>query len=400
MSRSLIVLADDLTGAGDAAAPFAALGWPVTVRLAAPSGPALAGPPAGVLVVDLDCRHRPVPLPPVRPGDRLLVKVDSLARGRSAELVVALAAHLGVPVLCCPAWPDAGRTVRDGWIVEDGAPVADWAAALTAAGAKVRRVPAAEARAALAGAGPGEVVLADAADEYDLRLVLPPETGRDRLTSGAGGAVLLAGAAGLAAAIATAWGPHPAWAEGAGGPGPDGAARGPVPPVARGPVLTVAASLHPRTRRQLAELGELPGVVTLEIDPGDPSATVRHAREALADGLDVAVATPPAVVEDPGVGGRLVGPLGALVPLAGTTVATGGVCARALLDGAGVTELRDPWPVGTGLTAYRSGENNMIITKPGSLGDDACLARVVRTARLGPPPHGEARADSKGTLRA
>ncbi len=133
------LVADDLTGALDASAPFAAHGLRVRVYRgagAAPAGPDTAadGAPA-VAAVDTASRH----LPPdaaraaveaagrrLRERSPRLVfkKVDSTLRGPVADEVQAAMAVFGRrAALVCPAFPAAGRTVQGGEVFVHGAPL-------------------------------------------------------------------------------------------------------------------------------------------------------------------------------------------------------------------------------------------------------------------------------------
>lgn len=158
MGVDVALVADDLTGALDAAAPFAGRGFRVKVHrraetLPAPPAPvgasspaadaADARPPAGaseasgtVLVVNTSTRH----LAPaaaraaVEAACRRLrawspafvfKKIDSTLRGPVADEVAAAMEVFERPAaLVCPAFPAAGRTVRGGEVLVHGEPLA------------------------------------------------------------------------------------------------------------------------------------------------------------------------------------------------------------------------------------------------------------------------------------
>lgn len=123
----LAVLADDLTGAADAAAPFAVRGLAVSVALT-------AAPPDDVEVLALvtDNRWRPADEADTRMraavararawgADRLFVKIDSTLRGRvRAEVTTALDGWGGTNAVATPAFPGQGRTVDHGALVVHG----------------------------------------------------------------------------------------------------------------------------------------------------------------------------------------------------------------------------------------------------------------------------------------
>jgi uncharacterized protein YgbK (DUF1537 family) len=123
----LVVVADDLTGAADAAAPFAARGLDVSVALTSAAPEAV-----DVLAVVTDNRWRPADEAVARmraavtrarerhPG-LLFLKIDSTLRGRvRAEVSVALDAWGSGTAVATPAFPAQGRTVHRGALVVHG----------------------------------------------------------------------------------------------------------------------------------------------------------------------------------------------------------------------------------------------------------------------------------------
>ncbi len=134
--RRLAVVADDLTGAADAAAPFASRGARVSVPL--------AGDPAvdvDVLALVSDSRWRTaaaaatqvtrlVALARDWGAEMLFVKVDSTLRGNvRTEVGAALGAWGSTRALGTPAFPAQGRQVKDGVLVVHGEPRSDLVAA-------------------------------------------------------------------------------------------------------------------------------------------------------------------------------------------------------------------------------------------------------------------------------
>lgn len=130
--RCLAVLADDLTGAADAAAPFAARGFDVAVELSGGT------PDAEVLAVLTDNRWRPAAEAAQRMRaaverlrtwgpDLLFVKIDSTLRGRVRDdVAVALEAWQPAGAVATPAFPAQGRVVKGGALIVHGeATVAD-----------------------------------------------------------------------------------------------------------------------------------------------------------------------------------------------------------------------------------------------------------------------------------
>jgi len=254
------ILADDLTGACDTGAVFAARGFATVVLL--PGAPA---PPAHAEVLVLDAESRGVD--PARARERareaaarlaalgarrLYVKVDSTLRGPlGAALAGGLEGAGAARAVVAPALPAQRRAVVDGLLRVDGRPAADTPVARDPAfpptGASLPAVL------AVAGATPVVVVPlaavrrgADAVRRGLARLeavfACDAESDVDLAALAAAAEpvpALLAGSAGLAAALAARLAP---------GAGP------PPAPGLRGPLLVVAGSAHPVTRAQVARL--------------------------------------------------------------------------------------------------------------------------------------------------
>lgn len=130
-SQRVLIVADDLTGACDAAVAFTASGRTVRVRLSANRGDS-GDSSADVLALNTESRS----LSPDRAkeqvaaciastavsGALLFQKIDSAARGHlAAEIDAALRASGAALALVTPAFPDAGRTVTGGTLT-----VRDW----------------------------------------------------------------------------------------------------------------------------------------------------------------------------------------------------------------------------------------------------------------------------------
>lgn len=306
------VIADDLTGALDTAAPFAAHGWRTCV---VPwPGASVAAPPAArgralaaalrrawaasdVVVVDTASRHvaareaarrvRDVVTAARRAeaggGARrarraemgeageggLYKKIDSTLRGNVAAELAAFRAAAAVDCLpLAPAFPAQGRTTRGGAVWVDGRPL--------------RRSPAAQDALDPTGSGdlaalapPGALDVLDAATDADLRRIASTLARQGRLAA-------VAGSGGLAGAIAAQFGSRRV---------------APPLPVAAGGVLVVSGSAHPAARVQaqaLVAAGALGLVVA--IDPRTPArdrrATVTLAADSLRRGRPVVLVCP------------------------------------------------------------------------------------------------------------
>ena len=129
----ILVLADDLTGALETGAKFAAAGVGAVVLL--PGGETADAP---AVVIDTETRHAP-PEEAARivesharaalaAGARLVYKkTDSTLRGNIGAELGALARAAGTELVYAPAYPRMGRTVRAGRLYVDGVPVSETA---------------------------------------------------------------------------------------------------------------------------------------------------------------------------------------------------------------------------------------------------------------------------------
>ena len=314
----MLILADDLTGAADAAAAFAISGRSTHVVLAPAADPvtALAG---DVVAVDVDSRAMDEDAAVAataaaferyrrHSADGVFVKIDSTMRGhvrRTVETVLAAIAVRPSRVVVCPAFPLLGRTVVDGAVHVDG-----------------EAIPGGLLRERFAGFPPGSGLFIGAAQTEEQLAAIVRLMDDD---------VLWVGSAGLARHVAVRVAP-PA----------------PAPSVQRAAATAVAVvigSQHPRSREQLTRLDK--GTRVLRVDPRD-RAFLEQARATIAgaDGL----------------------------------VLTGGHTARAVLDVlevpgyalGGEIETGIPWGV-----AELSGGSLTIITKAGGFGDADSLRRAV-----------------------
>jgi D-threonate/D-erythronate kinase len=123
----VLAIADDLTGALEVGALFAAAGMRSVVTTGAMDG--FDDP---VIVIDTETRH-------ARPGEAEAIvksraagwsslvykKADSTLRGNIGPELRALQGLYGGPIAYVPAYPEMGRTVVDGSVYVDGVPLAD-----------------------------------------------------------------------------------------------------------------------------------------------------------------------------------------------------------------------------------------------------------------------------------
>lgn len=276
------IFADDLTGALDAAAPFAARGFRTLVS---PSHalPGDAGS-ADVVSVNLDTRR----MDPITIAGRtakavaamaalnvhiFVNKVDSTLRGNpGVELLAAMRVLAVDSAVLCPAYPQHGRTVKGGVLLVNGVPVIDTdvgrdrlsplpSSEIVQIVTDSLRNAGVERRAVVVGDQPGgqqsigrlSILVPDAESEDDLRVLA------SRLVS-ASSTTLVAGSAGLSVALAEA---HAKATKGGG--------RGPLPerrPAARS-ILIVTASQRAVVEDQLITLGGRIGLAVSEISAGD-----------------------------------------------------------------------------------------------------------------------------------
>jgi D-threonate/D-erythronate kinase len=231
------LIADDLTGAADAAVHFAAF-REIEVLITLPTvwgGPGWGRPEAqGLSVLDTETRD----LPPDQAAsivtracqglsEGVFKKVDSTLRGPvAAELEAARLALGRSSIVLAPSLPGQGRTVRGGRLLVDGRDGFSVAEIIGAAAVSVR-VEALDS-------GPlPELVVVDATTDADLDRIAAACERRP--------ALLPAGSAGLAASFARL----------------EGSVAPTIVPACRR-VLVAVASRHPAARAQLAALAAAP----------------------------------------------------------------------------------------------------------------------------------------------
>ncbi|MFJ3586529.1 four-carbon acid sugar kinase family protein [Streptomyces sp. NPDC090127] len=372
------VLADDLTSAGDGAAPFRRAGHRATVLLAEAVEPGTAARD-GVVAVDLGSRLLDEASAVALAGrfaeafadSELLIKtVDSTLRGHvAAEIRAAHAGSGRRAVVVAPAFPAEGRTTLRGIQHVHGVPVHE---------TDFARDPAHPVRTAdLARLLPdadilepdcfgklperidgGGVFVCSAATDAELGLLVSsvPRPGD----------VLWVGSPGLAAALA---GHH---------------TRTPAafplePPRARRPLIVVG-SAHPATRRQLDRLRTRVDVGAAEAFDG-PEEALAALRGSSAPVL--AVHTPDTRRT---AAGSLAGDLAAVVRelvadgLVDGLVLTGGETAVAALEalgGSGLDLADEPEP-GVARGVLLSPPQLPVLIKAGGFGDDGTLDRLCR----------------------
>ncbi len=379
------VVADDLTGACDAAAQFRRAGARTVVLLGDPERPIPDG--WDVIAVTTESRRA---LPTIAAGrtrdavervraagaERLYVKIDSTLRGAPGGIIEAAALAFGVPyVLVAPAFPEQGRAVLGGWVRRDETAIVDGMARLgETAIASIGHIPLRAIRSSMTAIAisPGLLVdtvallLADAERDDDL-WTLAEYAATTELP-------LVAGSAGLARFIAPFWcwetsnadEEDTAWVE------------------REGPVLVVVGTRNPMTVAQLAYLDEADDVAIVPVMQGDVEAALPAIRAALdtAPVVVAALTVPP----DTAVTNEALAGLAQIVVQAARErgddlcglVTTGGATTLAICTAAEVHLLRVVDEVLPGVPCSVMDDGILagvpIVTKSGGFGQDDALA--------------------------
>ncbi|MFE0847266.1 four-carbon acid sugar kinase family protein [Streptomyces sp. NPDC058794] len=347
-------------------------------------------------------------------------KCDSLLRGPVGAEAAAFAEGAELLVIA-PALPVAGRVVRGGAVLVDGAPLRDCAAWRAEERAAPRSV--AEAMAPLPTANvpieavrQGPIALAGRFRRLAARgrhPVCDAETDTDLAVVAAAAALLgpdarLLGSGGLAAALGRRLGSS-GLTVGSSGPttgppgptahtsepttGPPGptahspapTARHTVPPAGERPLLVVAGSAEPAVGGQVARLVAA-GARHLPLAPALLAGPAPVVLPELAPSTVTVLSVDGSDGVRPGAARRIVAGLAravAALPGRPDLVLTGGETARRVLDAAGVTTL---WPVGEihhGAVHSRTADGRSVVTRPGSFGGPDSFLRVAAALRPG-----------------
>lgn len=327
----LCIIADDLTGAFDAAAPFAGRGLATVVALH--PGAVAQALAAGAAVVAVSTRSREIAedqaaarvaavAAALPPGVQVFKKIDSRLKGHVAAELAALAPRA---MLVAPAIPDFGRVVKDGAVTGFGVDVP---------------IPVAPVLGGLAAQVPDTA----SAEEMRAALAAAPE------------GALLVGARGLAEALAVRMTGR-------------AAAGAPLPRAGR--VLMVVGSRDPITLAQVAALrsqgadwrgapnGRLDdrrpvqALTLVQATPGPEGTTGAEVAQALAAGVHPA--------------------------LTGGTDAiflTGGTTAEAVMQVMGLDVLRLAGEVLPGVPLGHAPDGQAVIVKSGGFGGGDTLTRL------------------------
>jgi uncharacterized protein YgbK (DUF1537 family) len=347
-SPRVALISDDLTGALDAAAPFAGAGWRTVVATAPEHLAAALAAGAEILAVSLNSRDISADDAAMRAGQAaaalaavpiLFKKIDSRMKGHVGRESSAVAVVRGLSaVVICPAIPELGRVVREGAVQGLGLalplPVAAHAA-----------VP------------PG--LAADCPDAVT-------DTELDRIVAAAGSA-LLVGARGLAAALARSLG---------------------LPPVPQRehraldlPIAFVIGSRDPITLAQIDPMcGHAAPIGLRRI--AAPDGVVADAGPLLP--VTVLQAVPGGGAKEAAVAAQLArGAVQTVLPGQRCLVLTGGETAAAVLRDMQVGVLLLLGEVEPGLPVSLPldfPDAPTIVTKSGGFGDAGCLTRILQLA--------------------
>jgi D-threonate/D-erythronate kinase len=404
-----LILADDLTGAADAAAPFARRGhvteviWQETRPADDSVVVACDADSRGLSAAGAAARHRAAAQGLLTSDGALFKKIDSTLRGQPAAEVAALCAvmrEMQRPALaiCAPANPAMGRTTRDGRVLVRGMPLeqtdtwmqehsyasGDLTAMFASAGLAASRLSLPQVRggAALlveamravaitaAANGSGAVLICDAETDDDLARVaeaagLLPELG------------FFVGSAGLAQALSMrlpaitsqriAFDAH---------------LRGTLVAVGSRARVSRAAALRLAAHLDVTTVRVAPEVLSEE-----SSALILGIGARLARGETVVVllegSEPAAGALDAGLVRSFAKSLAFALRQMGGLIVTGGETASALLAQAGVQSIRllDEIEPGLALGVTCGDIEVPIVTKPGAFGDEESLIRCLERLR-------------------
>jgi uncharacterized protein YgbK (DUF1537 family) len=439
---SLLIIADDLSGAADCAVGFASAGHRTVVMLDSTrqldvSGENAVSAAIDVIATDTDTR-RSSPEAAARetveawrtlhtPGRRLYKKIDSTLRGNWAAEVAALQPLAGLAIVA-PAFPATGRTTRGGRVFVNGSPLettdtwqlenagqrADMAAMLAATGLSSAILPLETVR----DAGSTLVrAISEQAARGVQALIVDAVTGEDlaalaHATSSMNDALFWVGSGGLAREMARL--PDLFSGTPIGSPGRSSAASFSGTPRQRevplapsipqgGPILILVGTLSAVSDAQCAMLRDDGGIAELVVMPAILRAGSGHAQwpalqasigAHLSAQTDLLLRIGRDDTFDPAEGAQLSAALGHLIAphfgkIAGL-IATGGETARAALRATGIDSLELVAEVEPGIAIGRPLDSRLrdgrahrpcIVTKAGAFGTGHSLHEAWRHLR-------------------
>ena len=410
MTRSWLILADDLTGAADCGIAFARRGLEASVSWHGVE----TAPSAEVVAIDADSRrlgpeeaamrHTALLRTHHAAGTGLIKKIDSTLRGQpAAELAATIHAlrEAGRPGLAivAPAFPATGRTTEGGRVHMNGQPLETtplWArdhsydsahlqTVLQSVGLSARTLPLGlvrEGESALADAL--RAALAEGMDAVVCDATMPDDLDTlARASLPLAGKVFWVGSGGIAAALAAAL--------------PNATASEDLAiPALRGGVLIVVGSIAEASRGAAERLVAQDAAVRFDIPPALLRAGPTDPRWApVADGIAASLAAGRDTLvliandrdADLAQGAALAGALAALLAPAairmGGLFATGGETACALLTQLGVHGIRllEEVEAGVPLGITQGALEVPVMTKAGAFGNDETILRSLARLR-------------------
>lgn len=398
---TILIIADDLSGAADCAIRFADEGHPTVVGLAAL--PHREDQDGWTLSIDADTRRlapeeaasrtRAIYAEMKRPGRRLYKKIDSTLRGNWAAEVAALRPVAGMAIVA-PAHPILGRTVIAGHVHVHGEPLESTETWKLEHAHRPAGIAVQLREAGLTSEEIDVEPLQQGPEELAFRIAQLAARGVDCAIVNATSGLALS-----ALARATLQSDIPFFWVGSGGLAREIAALCPAPAAQQaprirnsgGPTLILVGSLSRVTARQctvLLESGAVEQLVAmpslLRAGPSHHSWNAVHVRigELLAGGKDLLLRIGREQGVDPSGGpllsralARLVGPHFAK---SGAVIATGGETARAMLVEAEIDRLRMVAELQTGVALGIPSDENRphrpwIVTKAGGFGTERTL---------------------------
>lgn len=397
MNAELIILADDLSGAADCAAPFACAGYPTEVLLH-------LIPRADLSVTSIDLNTRDLTpdeavrltfqaLQAIRPNQDTVWyrKIDSTLRGNIGREVAATLKGLSGKrvVLCAPAFPEAGRTTIHGKVLVHGKPLEEsgvhsgWPQGksisnlFSEVGLETRLLPLEVIR-----SGSSSILRHLSSNSGVSVAVCDAETNLDLLAIAEAGLriaqeAIFVGSAGLAHQIAALWGSQPL--------------LGNQFIVADKPILVVVGSQSPASRSQFDLLSnsmemEILRLPVTALESENNPLLIAGLSRALANGRDVGLTTELDGL-DSSQGARLMEVLGRVLrrflPEFAALILTGGETARGILFQSEIGRLRviDELEPGVILSIAGLKSPLPIVTKAGAFGTPATLLNAIHFLR-------------------
>jgi 4-hydroxythreonine-4-phosphate dehydrogenase len=344
----LWVLADDVSGAAEAAAAFLGCQGGVEVLLTA----GVSNRP--VTVVDLhtrrlsfaDAENTVAQALSITGDARVIIKIDSLLRG-PVEATVRAAAATGRPVVIAAGNPTLGRTVVGGVVLVDGVPLDQsglWAAEISPAPLSI-----VDATGHASG-----VRIVDVVSDADL----------DRVVAQSTPDTILIGTGALTAAVARRM---PSRSE----------PRAVIPSSSR--MVLVVGTADGSAQAQLLQL-ESDGTAVVRIDSADLLAG-RAAKPDVRDAVAIAIEGPVAPENAHRMVHALAEVVAGIIDESTDLVLTGGETARTVLDRLGVDRMEPIAEIHPGAITCVTSDGRLVVTRPGSFGDHRSLATIAAYLR-------------------